>query len=140
MLRNQIFDNGVRALKNDNGQAALASWMPLAKFGDKEAQFQIVSIYAYGEAGVAPDFDRAVYWLRRCGESCASHGETGNTISHASQTFEMMIGRDLVYGVNGANLDVAEGIKWLRLAARDGSNDAKAILRQLQVRDYGDMA
>jgi len=67
LLRNDQMDRGVRALKEENGAAALARLKPLAQLGDKTARMLVGSIYAYGSGGIPKSDADAIYWFHRLG-------------------------------------------------------------------------
>ena len=57
------FFAGYEAFRRGDHDAAHAAWLPLARAGDVDAQFNLGALYENG-FGVAPDADRAARWYR----------------------------------------------------------------------------
>ncbi len=57
------FFAGYEAFRRGDYDAAHAAWLPLARAGDADAQFNLGALYENG-FGVAPDADRAANWYR----------------------------------------------------------------------------
>jgi TPR repeat protein len=127
LLRNYQMDEGIRALKSDNGYSALARFKPLAALGDRTAQTLVGSIYAFGWGGVSKNDTEAIYWFRRCGP--VGPTERDGAVDRAAQA-ELVVGKSYATGEQGVKVDPVESAKWLKLAAKGGSKEASALLAQ----------
>ena len=61
------FEDGVTAYERQDYATALRLFQPLADQGDASAQFNVGSMYAYGE-GVPQNFAEAGKWFRRAAD------------------------------------------------------------------------
>lgn len=125
MMRNYETNLGVIALKEGNGQEALHRLGPLARLGDREAQFQLGCMYAlgWGEPGVPKSDKDAIYWFERA----AFNAESG--VDPAAPA-ELEVAKSYAAGTDGVKVDPIESAKWLRLAGAGGSKPALAILQR----------
>jgi len=113
--RDNRFDSGVMALKEDNGAMALQRLLPLAQLGDAEAQETVGWIYAIGAGGVRKDDNAAIYWFRKTGRF--GRARMGNdAAARMSQ-----VAAAYANGSDGAPLSKTESRKWLKLAASEDS-------------------
>lgn len=100
-----------RAVHQGDTAAALRHLLPLAKRGDAEAQFMLVSVLQ------ASDQKQAGHWLRTAADNrhpAAAH----------------ILGLMYLHG-NGVQEDPRLAIKWLRIAAEGGIRSAQLQLGQL---------
>lgn len=125
ILRNNQIDQGIRALKDGNGDIALERLEPLAKIGDKTAQMIVGTMYAEGIGGVTRSEANAMYWFRRLGAS--GPVVVGEGVDPAAP-YALSVAKDYASGTGGVKIDRAESIKWLKLAARCGSKEAISLL------------
>lgn len=116
------FDAGLAAAKRGDYHKALTEWMPLAKAGDAEAQYDIGWMYAYGH-GVPQDYGTALDWYRKS----AAQGNL-SAISN--------IGRLYQNGLGVAE-DEAAAVQWYRLAADGGNSVAQYNLGTMYLRGSG---
>jgi hypothetical protein len=115
-------DAGLAAAKRGDYHQALAQWMPLAKAGNAEAQYDIGWLYAYGH-GVPQDYGKALDWYRKS----AAQGNL-SAISN--------IGRLYQNGLGVAEDDAA-AVQWYRLAADGGNGVAQYNLGSMYLRGDG---
>lgn len=127
LLRNDQMDRGVRALKEENGAAALARLKPLAQLGDKTARMLVGSIYAYGSGGIPKSDADAIYWFHRLGSFGSVVVEEG---VDPAAPYELAVAKAYASGKEGVKADSAESLKWLKLAAKGGSKEAADMLTQ----------
>jgi uncharacterized protein len=132
-LRNHQMDSAARALKEANGEAALRRLTPLAHLGDKSAQALVGYTYAFGWGGVRPDDEKAIYWFRRSGPDglIRQGGATADDENvDPAASFELSVAKAYANGTDGVTVDSAASARWLRLAARGGSQEASALLNR----------
>jgi hypothetical protein len=127
LLRNDQIHRAVRALKDENGAAALAQLKPLARLGDKTAQTLVGSIYAYGCGGIPKSDLDAIYWFHRIGSFGPLVVEAG---VDPAAPYELAVAKTYASGTEGVKADSAESLKWLKLAAKGGSKEAADMLPQ----------
>ena len=99
------FEDGVTAYERQDYATALGLFQPLADKGDASAQFNIGSMYAYGE-GVPQNFAEAGRWFRRAADQ-----------GHATAQFNL--GAMYAEGL-GLAQDYPEAARWYRKAADQG--------------------
>ena len=118
VLRYHEMNEGIRALKQDNGTVAVEHLTPLARFGDRTAQYWLGSIYAFGWGGVAKNEAEATYWFQR-------HGLFGDPIlDDSAGSLELNVATTYANGEGGVHAGPIESAKWLRLAAKAGNPEA----------------
>ena len=98
-------DKGVTAAKNGDYATALKEWTPLAEQGNAYAQFNLGSMYEYGD-GVPQDYSTAVKWY-------TLSAEQGN--ANAQINLGMMYENG-----KGVPQDYKTAVKWHTLAAEQG--------------------
>jgi TPR repeat protein len=123
-VRNYEFDSASRALKTGNYSAAVPRLKALASLGDARAQYVLGSMYATG-VGVEKNDSEAIRLFRKA--AIGSHGEVD-----PAAAAELAVAKDYAEGTEGAKVDQAESLKWLRRAAEGGSQEAIAELQQSQ--------
>jgi len=127
--RNRQFDAGIMALKEDRGQDGVRLLEPLAKAGDRQAAGILGEVYALGEVnGVRKNDELAIRWFRAAGPMDREPRRGEDPAAEA----EYWVGKSYAEGSGPYDRDVAEGRKWLERAARGGSPEAAALLRQRQ--------
>jgi TPR repeat protein len=124
-LKVAYLDEGIKALKDNNGELAVKKLKPLALIGDKTAQLTLADAYALGTGGVERNASEAVYWFRRLGSFGPIVVEPG---VDPAATYALYIGKTFASGEHGVVRDLAESRKWLMLAAEGGSKEAAEIL------------
>ena len=112
--RFERFNRGTLALKTGDYQTALNNLRPLASWGDRNAQFILAQMYAYG-LGVERDAAVAFQWLSRADAKRAT-GEA------------YVIAKNYIDGAPETKPDQREAVKWFRIAAENGSREAAKIL------------
>ena len=127
LLRNYEMDAGVHAIKEENGIKALGKLMPLAYLGDSTAQMIVGSTYAYGMNGVSQSDTKAIYWFRRCGRGAIGARISDDGVDPAAP-YELSVAKAYANGSEGVKADPIKSKKWLVLAAKSGSKDARAML------------
>lgn len=100
---------GIEAFDTKQFAKALKELMPAAKAKDPEAMYYLALMYASG-FGVKKDLAKA---RKLYGEAA----EMGNEAAQKEYGTALAIG-------DGGPQDVAEGLKWLLIAARTGNQDA----------------
>lgn len=108
-------DEGISAYLKGNYKKALAIWEPLATQGNAEAQYWLGSLYFNGQGGVLQDYKIAM----KLAHQSATQGL-------ASAQF--VLGHMYVDG-EGTGQDFQEAVKWFRLAAEQGHEAARKILK-----------
>jgi uncharacterized protein len=116
------FEDGVTAYERQDYATALRLFQPLADQGDASAQFNIGSMYAYGE-GVPQNFAEAGKWFRRAADK-----------GHATAQFNL--GAMYAEGL-GLAQDYAEAARWFRKAADQGDANAQANLGVMYANGLG---
>jgi TPR repeat protein len=125
--RNRQFDAGIMALKEDRGWDGVRILEPLAEAGDQQAQSILGEVYALGEVNGVPRNDElAIRWFRAAGPMDREPRQGEDPAAEA----EYWVGKSYAEGSAPYHLDVAEGRKWLERAARGGSREAAAMLKQ----------
>lgn len=109
-----ILGGGYQSYLKGDYDAAYEEWLPLARLGDAEAQYNIGVMYDEG-AGRAQDLAAAADWYRKAAEQ---------GFMDAQANLGMMY-----YHGQGVALDHDSAAKWLRLAADQGDSDAANYLR-----------
>lgn len=105
------FDAGLKAYQEHDYATALKEWQPLAKQGDRSAQFNLGLMYFDGQ-GVPQDFAEAADWFRKS----------------ARQGFvkaQYNLGELLATG-KGIRKDYVEAHMWLNLCAASGNTTCAA--------------
>ena len=100
---------GVEAFKTKQFATALKELIPESKAGDPEAMYHLALMYG-GGFGVQKNLRKALKLYGRA-------AEMGHVPSQKEYGTALAIG-------DGAEQDVAEGLKWLIIAARTGNQDA----------------
>lgn len=99
------FDDGAQAYRDNDYQAAVAEWRPLAEQGDRSAQFGLGVAYEHG-TGVPVDLIAAAHWYRKAAE-------------RGLATAQFKLG-NLYYTGRGVPKDQQEALRWHRQAADNG--------------------
>lgn len=111
------FNTGFEAYVQEEYEAAVEVFTPLAEQGSPEAQFYLGVMHENGH-GVRKNIDRAMDWYRRA----AGQGHDGA---------QFVLGLNYANGLNGVKEDLPEGAKWLGLAAEQGNHLAQHELGAL---------
>ena len=109
-------DDGVVEFKKGNYESAVRMLSPYADQGDKTAELNVGIAYAFG-LGVKRDRDRARALLRR---SLGSRAQ--DTYFWVAKSFETG---------DGVAKDSQEAMAWYRIAADDGSSEARDHLKSI---------
>jgi uncharacterized protein len=109
-----ILGGGYQSYLKGDYDAAYEEWLPLAKLGDAEAQYNIGVMYDEG-AGRAQDLAAAADWYRKAAEQGFMDAQTNLGMMY--------------YHGEGVARDLDSAAKWLRLAADQGDSDAANYLR-----------
>jgi len=104
------FQKGLDAYKSGDYATALREWTPLAEQGHADAQFNLGSMYEYGE-GVPQDDKNAVKWYRLAAEQGYARAQIKLGVMYE-------VGR-------GVPQDYKTAVKWYRLAAEQGNAHAQ---------------
>jgi TPR repeat protein len=67
-------DESTAAFAKHDYKAALLNWQPRAEQGDAAAQYGLGRLYFFG-LGVQPDFEQAVFWLRKAADQNNHYAE-----------------------------------------------------------------
>jgi TPR repeat protein/uncharacterized protein YgiM (DUF1202 family) len=109
----QNYDAGRAAYGRGDYATALREWLPLAEYGNADAQNYIGLMYDLGQ-GVSQDRTEAARWHRKAAEQ-------GDAVGQVSLGRMYEIGR-------GVAQDYGEAVKWYRKAADQGNAYAQAYL------------
>jgi len=112
-----ILGGGYQSYLKGDYEAAYEEWLPLAKLGDAEAQYNIGVMYDEG-AGRPQDLASAADWYRKAAEQGFMDAQTNLGMMY--------------YHGQGVARDLDSATKWLRLAADQGDSDAANYLRILE--------
>ena len=96
---------GVSAARSGDYEAARREWLPLAKAGHRDAQFNLALLYENG-LGIAADAAQAAHWFERAAEQ-------------DDRTAQAYLGEMYGNGLGVKRDDVA-ALKWFRRAAELG--------------------
>jgi len=128
VYRNIRFDAAAAALKSGDYSEAIEHLRPLAALGDREAQFLLGQVYAFGW-GVRPDQQEALKWLRR-----SAYGATTESDPAAAAAF--FIARDFAEGVGLSAPNESEAVKWLKVSAEGGFHQAAKRLADAYTHEH----
>jgi len=112
-----ILGGGYQSYLKGDYEAAYEEWLPLAKLGDAEAQYNIGVMYDEG-AGRPQDLASAADWYRKAAEQGFMDAQTNLGMMY--------------YHGQGVARDLDSAAKWLRLAANQGDSDAAKYLQILE--------
>jgi len=118
----QDFAKGMAFAKAGNHVAALKEWLPLAKQGHIEAQFNLGEIYRKGN-GVEIDLAESLRWYRLAAEQ-------GNVNAQITAGF-------IYYDGKSGLQDAKEAMHWARLAAQQGHVVAQSLLGVIHAQGKG---
>ncbi len=104
------FEAGMEAYDRGDYATALKEWRPLAEQGDANAQFNLGSMYEYGD-GVPQDDTEAVRWYRLAADQGYAKAQSN-------------LGLMYEYG-EGVPQDDVQARMWLNLAAAQGDELAR---------------
>ena len=104
-LANADYAAGVSAAKSGDYERARREWLPLARTGHRDAQFNLGLLYENG-LGVAADGAQAAYWFERAADQ-------------DDPTAQAYLGEMYAGGLGVGRDDVA-ALKWFRRAAELG--------------------
>ena len=113
------FQKGLDAAIKGDYATALEEWMPLAKEGNSNAQFNIGLMYFKGR-GVPQDYQETMRWYRLAAEQGFAQAQYN-------------LGVMYVKG-QGVPKDYKEAERWYRLAAEQGYKQAQYLLGMLYER------
>jgi TPR repeat protein len=108
-LAHADFQAGQEAYKRGDYETASKEWLPIAKAGNREAQFQLGGLYADGQ-GVPQNDAQAAKWFRKAAEQKMPRAQYNLGVMYAN-------GR-------GVLQDDVQAHMWLNLSAAQGWNDA----------------
>ena len=124
------FINGWRAYSEGNYTKALSKWLPLAKQGDADAQFNLAMMYYHGE-GVERDWKEAARLFRLAAEQ-------GDALAQ----YNLGV---MYHNGEGVFQDLEKSYMWIILAAVNGDGKApkaRDLMKQEMRLDFslGDVA
>lgn len=111
VFRNFQLDAATSAMKARDYSVAVTKLTPLAHLGDRQAQYLLGQMYAFGW-GVAKDDEQAIQWFRKA--AMWSDGA-----ADPAAPAEYYVGRSYREG-QGVVANEAEAAKWLQRAAQGG--------------------
>jgi uncharacterized protein len=109
-------DDGVVEFKKGNYESAVRMLTPYADRGNKAAELNVGIAYAFG-FGVKRDRERARALLR-------------NSLGARAQDMYLWVAKSFETG-DGVAKDAQEAIAWYRIAADDGSSEARDHLKSI---------
>ena len=107
---NDNFDKGLAAYNQKDYAIAFTFWEPLAKSGNKVAQYNLGVMYKNGQ-GVPQDYQQAVAWYRKAAEQ-----------GYANAQYNLGVMYDNGQGVAQ---DYQQAVAWYRKAAEQGDASAQ---------------
>jgi TPR repeat protein len=107
------FQRGLNAAKSGDFATALREWIPLAKQGNADAQYNLGVMYSKGR-GVPQDYKTAVKWYRLAAEQGYAGAQSNLGVMYEDG--------------KGVPLDYKTAVKWYRLAAEQGDANAQGNL------------
>jgi len=116
------FNAGLDKYKQRDYDGAAEIWLPLAKQGHVEAQFNMAVMYHMG-LGVSHDDIKVVKWYRLAAEQGHAYAQNGLGLMYARG--------------EGVEQDYSEAVKWFRLAAKQGDVNAQNNLAVMYVKGEG---
>lgn len=111
------FADGVKAFDSGRYEEAFSLWMPLAKKGSSQAQFNIAFMFEKGLGVTKSEVDAAKWYL-----SAAEHGDV-SAQSKVSNLFEAGV---------GVTKDLDKAAYWSALAAKRSAKDPEATKKGRQ--------
>lgn len=108
---------GFAAYERGEHEGAIKLWLPLARRGHAEAQYNLAVVYADGSS-LQRDLVKAAVWFRRA----AVQGD-------AEAQFDLGV----MYGTISAP-DIVNAYVWMRLAASGGHQDAVTAVSGIYIR------
>ena len=115
-VRGSDFQKGLNAYYRGNFATALREWIPIAKQGNADAQFNLGEMYNTGK-GVPQDYKTAVKWYKLAAEQ-------------GSANAQYSLGHMYLEG-NGVSQNYETAVKWYKLAAKQGNNFAQMTLGRM---------
>ena len=115
-----VLGGGYQSYLKGDYDAAYEEWLPLAKLGDVEAQFNLGVMYDEG-AGVDQDLAVAAGWYQKAAEQ---------GFVDAQANLGMMY-----YKGHGVPCDHEKATDWFRKAASQGDQEAADYLKQINRQD-----
>jgi len=117
-----ILGGGYQSYLKGDYRAAYDEWLPLAKLGDAEAQYNLGVMYDQG-ACVDRDLTKAASWYRKAAEQGFTDAQTNLGMMY--------------YRGEGVPGDRTEAAKWFQLAADKGDTEAVALLKRISRESSG---
>jgi hypothetical protein len=111
-----ILGGGYQSYLKGDYEAAYNEWLPLAKLGDAEAQYNLGVLYDEG-AGVEKDLSSAADWYRKAAEQGFMDAQTNLGIMY--------------FHGQGVPRDHREAMKWFQQAASQGDREAAGYLKKI---------
>ena len=136
---------GLDAYGRGDYKTAYEIWLPLAKQGDRDAQYHLGVMYGNGQ-GVPQDKKKAVKWLLKSAEQKnvgaqslirASYQKWHKQAAEQGDSYaQRFLGTSFYLGL-GVTRDYAEAAKWYKKAAEQGDSGAQNILGAMYERGKG---
>ena len=115
------YSSGLSAYNKGNYKVALSEWLPLAKEGVSQAQYNLGGMYAKGYGVVINDKD-AVFWYKKAAEQ-----------AHPMAQYNL----GLMYLIGaGIGQSFVEAKHWLYLSYENGVDDAEILWNQYELWKY----
>lgn len=111
-----ILGGGYQSYLAGDYEAAFQEWLPLAKLGDVEAQYNLGVMYDEG-AGVEVDLASAAEWYRKAAKRGFKDAQTNLGIMYLQG--------------QGVERDISKAAHWFQLAADQGDSEALDYLQDL---------
>ena len=80
----QSFEDGLRALRDDQAPRAEEIWLALAQQGDGQAQYALGTLYEQGYPGVDQDLAKAIIWYEKSAAQGVASAENNLALIHAT--------------------------------------------------------
>ena len=116
------FDEGLNLSQKGDFKNAYIKWYPIAKQGNRDAQFQIGLMYSFGN-GVKVDHLESIKWIKLAG-------------NNGNRTAQLFLG-DLYFDGKNVRQNFIEAEKWYKLSANLGDEDALVALGHIYENGFG---
>ncbi len=122
IIKASSFDEGLIFSQKSDFKNAFLKWYPIAKEGNKDAQFQIGLMYSFGN-GVKIDHLESIKWIKLAG-------------NNGNRTAQLFLGDAFFDGKNILQ-NFVEAKKWYKLSADLGDEDALVALGSIYENGLG---
>ena len=115
------FNDGWIAYSSGNYKKAFEEWLPYAKQGDAQAQYNLAGLYVYGY-GVDLDEKKAFEWYKKSAQQGLAKAQYNVGAMYLTST--------------GVNQSYKKAKHWLSLAYENGIEDSKSLWDEYELWNY----